>query len=375
MAMGPVWALGLMSGTSMDGIDGAAVLTDGVDIQGFGPKRFEPYAPEVRKAIRAALGTWESHGGEVASLITRAHGDMITYFPTVEVAGFHGQTLSHEPQGRGTLQAGDGMALAQATGKRVVWDFRTADVASGGEGAPLIPFFHHACARMLGLSAPVAFLNIGGVGNVTWVDPLVAAPEALGAVVAFDTGPGNALIDDLVAQAGQGQMDEGGAMAATGTVDEGLVAEVLADPYFERPPPKSLDRNHFAWVVARVAGHFLPDALATLSAITSASIAAALRHMPEPPSQWLVGGGGRHNATVMGGVQARSNTSIAPVEAVGLDGDFLEAQAFAWLAVRVERGLPTSGPTSTGARLPVSGGRISYPDTPDPVLAAVEQSL
>ena len=361
---GPIWALGLMSGTSMDGIDGAALLTDGEGIQGFGPKRFEAYAPEVRATLAAAQGLWPGapRVEAAAAVVDAAHREMVTYFPTTEVIGSHGQTLAHDPTGQRSHQVGDGAALAAAVGKTVVWDFRSADLLSGGEGAPLVPFFHHACARMLGLDEVVAFVNIGGVANVTWVDPLVARPDAPGGVLAFDTGPGNALIDDLMADRLGQARDEGGAVASGGAVDETVVAAVMADPFFERVPPKSLDRNHFAWVLERVAGLEVADAAATLSAVTAASIAAAVRHMPEPPARWLVGGGGRHNGTIMRMIGTRTNARVEPVEAVGLDGDFLEAQAFAYLAARVLRGLPTSGPSTTGARLPVSGGRVTQPE-------------
>ncbi len=361
---GPIWALGLMSGTSMDGIDGAALLTDGVAIQGFGPTRFEALGEDVRCTVAKAQGAWPGAAGvaEAAAAVDQAHGAVVTYFPTVQVVGYHGQTLAHDPGAQRTHQAGDGALLAQTCGKTVVWDFRTADLASGGEGAPLVPFFHHACALTVGLEAPVAFVNIGGVANVTWVDPMQPRPEVPGALLAFDTGPGNALINDLCAARGLGAMDRAGALAAGGVVDEGLIARWMADPYFERPPPKSLDRNHFAPVLDALDGMADADAAATLTGFTSASISAAARHMPEPPSRWLICGGGRHNATLMRMIAARTNLSVDPVEAVGLDGDFLEAQAFAYLAVRVLRGLPTSGPSTTGARLPVCGGRVSLPE-------------
>ncbi len=358
----PLWALGLMSGTSMDGIDGAAILTDGVEIMGFGPKRFEAFPPELRSRLIAAQGLWQAEvDADLVATLDAAHAELALYFPTTELIGYHGQTLAHDPAGFRTHQAGDGERLATETGEPVVWDFRSADVLSGGEGAPLVPFFHHACARMAGLEETVAFLNVGGVANVTWVDPLTPAPEDPGALLAFDTGPGNALINDLVRARHGLEMDEGGRLAAAGSVDEALVAEVLEDAYFARPAPKSLDRNHFAWVLERVAGMPDADALATLTAVTAAGVAAALRHMPEPPARWLICGGGRHNQTLMRMIGARGNAPVAPVEEIGLDGDFLEAQAFGFLAVRVLYGLPTSGPTTTGARMPVCGGRISQP--------------
>lgn len=356
-------ALGLMSGTSMDGVDAAVIETDGEAILGFGPSAFRAYAPEERAVLRAALGRWPGEAGvaEVEALVGRAHAAVVAGFDGVEVVGFHGQTLAHAPRGRGTHQAGRGDLLAGAAGRTVVWDFRTADVASGGEGAPLVPFFHFACARWIGAAAPVAFLNLGGVGNVTWVDPRAAAPEAAGALVAFDTGPGNALIDDFLGLRLGRAYDADGAVAARGRVDEGVLAGLAAHPYLAKPPPKSLDRQEFHGFLDAVAGLSVEDGAATLAALTVACVAEAARHFPEPVTRWLVCGGGRRNRTVMAMLRARTNAEVAPVEAVGLDGDMLEAQAFGYLAVRVLRGLPTSAPGTTGVRLPVSGGRVSRP--------------
>lgn len=358
--MDAIWALGLMSGTSMDGIDGAALLTDGVKIGAFGPKRFLPYAPEQMAVLRAALGSWpEDDLGQAPALVQALHEEAAQYFPTADVIGFHGQTLAHDPGAQRSHQLGDGAALADALGKTVVWDFRSADLASGGEGAPLVPVFHFALAQMLGLLEPVAFLNIGGVANVTWVDPRVTRAEAEGAMLAFDTGPGNALINDFLKQRLDAEFDKDGALAAEGQVDAGIVADALAHPYFDRVPPKSLDRDDFADVLERVAPLSAEDGAATLTAVTAESIALAARHMPEPPARWLICGGGRHNATIMSMLAARTNAPVDPVEVLGLDGDMLEAQAFAYLAVRVLRGLATSFPSTTAARLPVCGGRVS----------------
>lgn len=371
----PVWALGLMSGTSMDGIDGAALLTNGEEILGFGPKRFEAFGEGLRARLTALQGRWpgEDPGLEEAGAeLLAANAELAGYFPTAEIVGFHGQTLAHDPGGYRTHQLGDGAALARTAHKPVVWDFRTADILSGGQGAPLVPFFHFACARTVGLSEVVAFLNIGGVANVTWVDPTAPGPETPGALLAFDTGPGNALVDDLIAARTGGAFDEGGAAAAAGSVDDAVLEAALADPYFGRPAPKSLDRNAFAALLDRVSALGNADAAATLTAVTAASIAAAARHMPEPPARWLVAGGGRHNATLMQMIAARTEAPVEPVEAVALDGDFLEAQAFAYLAVRVQRGLATTAPGTTGARLPVCGGRISIPEDArgeDPLVA------
>lgn len=356
-------ALGLMSGTSMDGVDAAVVETDGVGIAGFGPVAFRPYGDGERALLRGSLGRWPGADGlaEVEALVRGAHAAAVAGFEGIDVVGFHGQTLAHEPRGRGTHQIGRGDWLAWDAGVPVVWDFRTADVASGGEGAPLVPFFHFALARRIGAGAPVAFLNLGGVGNVTWVDPRAAAPEAAGALVAFDTGPGNALIDDFLGQRLGRAYDADGAVAAAGRVREEALAGLAAHPYLARMPPKSLDRQDFHAFLEAVAPLSTEDGAATLAALTVACVAEAARHFPEPASRWLVCGGGRRNRTLMAMLAARSNAPVEPVEAVGLDGDMLEAQAFAYLAVRVLRGLPTSAPGTTGVRLPVSGGRVSRP--------------
>jgi anhydro-N-acetylmuramic acid kinase len=356
-------ALGLMSGTSMDGVDAAVLETDGESIESFGPSAFRAYGPEEREALRASLGRWPGDEGlaAVEARVRAAHAAAVARFAGVELVGFHGQTLAHEPRGRGTHQIGRGDWLARDTGLPVVWDFRTADVASGGEGAPLVPFFHFACAKAIGATAPAAFLNLGGVGNVTWVDPRADAPEEAGALVAFDTGPGNALIDDFLGLRLGRAFDADGAVAAEGRVHGGVLEGLAAHPYLVRRPPKSLDRQDFHGFLERVAGLSTEDGAATLAALTVACVAEAARHFPEPPARWLVCGGGRRNRTLMRMLAVRSNAPVEPVEAVGLDGDMLEAQAFAYLAVRVLRGLPTSAPGTTGVRLPVSGGRISRP--------------
>ncbi len=347
----------------MDGVDAAIVETDGVDIAGFGPSAFIPFTPEERGILRAGLGMWpgETDLGEAEQLVRARHAEAVAKFEDAEVVGFHGQTLAHDPAGQGTHQLGRGDLLARETGRRTVWDFRTADVASGGEGAPLVPFFHFACARRMGAARPLAFLNLGGVGNVTWVDPSAEAPEAPGGLLAFDTGPGNALIDDFVHERlGQG-FDAGGLVAAKGRVDEAVLADLERHPYLQRPPPKSLDRQDFHDYLARVGHLSTEDGAATLTALTAACVALAARHFPIPAERWLVCGGGRHNRTLLGALGRMTNAPVEPCEVAGFDGDMLEAQAFGYLAVRVLRGLPTSSPATTGARLPVSGGRISDP--------------
>ncbi|XDA99578.1 anhydro-N-acetylmuramic acid kinase [Sulfitobacter sp. LCG007] len=361
-AAGPVTALGAMSGTSLDGVDAAVLTTDGTDIMGFGASDYRPYDPHERAVIAAGFGLWE--GPEVIAaqqVIDEAHRALLERFDGVDLVGFHGQTLAHAPRTRGTLQVGDGDALAEALGVPVVWDFRSADVELGGEGAPLAPFFHFACARHIGAEAPLAFLNLGGVGNLTYVDPTRDRPEDVGALLAFDTGPANAPINDLMQSRFGLAFDEGGRIAESGSVEAGILEQFLAEPYFARIPPKSLDRNDFAETVRRVGQLGDADAAATLTALCAAGVAEGMQHCPAPPERVLVTGGGRRNPVLMRMLEVSLDCPVMPVEAVGLDGDMLEAQAFAYLAVRVARGLPTSCPGTTGVRAAVSGGRISRP--------------
>ena len=363
MKAGPIWALGAMSGTSLDGVDAAMVRTDGETIAEFGPHAYRPLSEVERATIRAVFGHWPGDPGvdAAAEVIERAHAELLSRFSGADVVGFHGQTLAHDPGHRGTHQCGNGALLAEVLGPPVVWDFRSADVAMGGQGAPLAPFFHFACAKWAGATDPVAFLNLGGVGNLTWVDPSSASPETPGALLAFDTGPANAPINDLMqTRLGRAQ-DEGGALAASGRVDEAAVARFLDHPYFFKMPPKSLDRNEFHAALQAVDALSPPDAAATLTAIAAASVARGAEHFPRPVTRLLVTGGGRHNATMMRELAARLSCLVEPIEAAGLNGDMLEAQAFAYLAVRVMRGLPTSCPTTTGVPAAVGGGQISRP--------------
>ncbi|WP_414897417.1 anhydro-N-acetylmuramic acid kinase [Rhodovulum sp. YEN HP10] len=368
MQIGPVRALGTMSGTSLDGVDAAVVTTDGDAILGFGDTAYRPYAEAERRVIAAALGRWPGDSGvaEAAGVVEAAHVEALAGFGGVDLAGFHGQTLAHDPdgvqgQGARTHQAGDGAALAQRLGLPVVWDFRSRDVAEGGQGAPLAPVFHFACARWAGLTEPVAFLNLGGVGNLTWLDPRKPDPGAPGALLAFDTGPANAPLNDLLGARLGLPFDRDGALAGAGQPDEAVLQAFLAHPYFDRLPPKSLDRDDFAGLQARVADLPDADAAATLTAAAAVSVAMALDHCPSRPARLLVTGGGRRNPVLMAMLAGRTGISAVPVEELGLDGDMLEAQAFAYLAVRVARGLPTSFPSTTGVSAPVWGGRISQP--------------
>ncbi len=355
-----IWVLGCMSGTSMDGVDAAMILTDGAEVFEFGATGFRPFSTAEKAVIAAAQGKWPREAGVEAAalLVESAHQALIRRFGGVALVGFHGQTLAHDPGGRGTHQAGNGGRLARATGLPVAWDFRSDDVAAGGQGAPLAPFYHFALARRNGLGR-VAFLNLGGVGNITFVDPECAAPDQEGALLAFDTGPANALMDDFARARTGLACDYGGALAAGGRADAAIVARFMRDEYFPRPPPKSLDRNTFAWLSGAVAGLSDMDGLATLAAATVASVANGFAAAPFPVDRVLVCGGGRKNAHLMQGLSDVLPVPAEDVNTAGLDGDMLEAQAFAYLARRVQNRQTLSAPGTTGVASAISGGRIS----------------
>ena len=360
---GPVWALGAMSGTSLDGVDAAMILTDGRKVLDFGETGYRRYSDAEQEVLRAALG--KASGPEIvaaAEVVEIAHAELLSDFPEAEIIGFHGQTTLHRPEDALTVQIGDGQVLAEALERPVVWDFRSNDVALGGQGAPLAPFYHFALAERLGATGPLAMLNIGGVSNITWIDPTAAGPDAPGAMLAFDAGPGNAKIDDLVMRRLGQRMDRDGALAAAGAVAGDILEDLLnRESYFAKVPPKSLDRDDFSGWGAAVADLSDADAAATLAAATAGSIALGLEHCPKAPERLLVTGGGRKNPALMEMLAALSDCPVAPVEDGGFDGDMIEAQAFAFLAVRVARGLPTTAPGSTGVAAPVGGGRLSRP--------------
>ncbi|MEM7598859.1 MAG: anhydro-N-acetylmuramic acid kinase [Pseudomonadota bacterium] len=359
---GRVWALGAMSGTSLDGVDAAMIDTDGERIFGFGEDGYRAYSEAERAELRAALGRW--HADDVAAardVVQTAHAELLAGFEGAELIGFHGQTLVHEPRGRGTHQVGDGAALAEVLQRPVVWDFRSADMELGGEGAPFAAFYHFACAKWVGAQAPLAFLNLGGVGNLTWVDPRKDRPDEAGALLAFDTGPASAPMNDVMTTRRGEPFDRDGALARQGEVVQGALELFLDDPYFSRMPPKSLDRDAFAEMIGLVRELSDADAVATLTGMSAAAVLRGMEHCPEPPTRLLVTGGGRHNPVLMDMIAAALDCPVAPVEEAGLNGDMLEAQAFGYLAVRVARGLPTSCPSTTGVRAAVSGGILSAP--------------
>ncbi len=354
------WIAGCMSGTSMDGVDVAAILTDGLSVFDFGDTSFRPFSDAERRTIQAALGQWPD-GADVAAasaVVEAAHLDALAPFTHVDLVGFHGQTLAHDPGGKGTHQCGDGAKLAAALGRPVAWDFRSNDVALGGQGAPLAPVFHGALAQWAGVDGPLAILNLGGVGNVTFIDPSLPPQDGL---VAFDTGPANAPIDDLMTQRLGQRFDKDGALARCGQIDTLIVDRFVADPFFDKTPPKSLDRNDFHAVLDAVADLSDADAAATLVAMVVQSVARAFDHFPQTPTALWVTGGGRRNPVIMDGLADVTPCPVMSIDDAGLDGDMLEAQAFAFLAARVAKGLPTSFPKTTGVPASVGGGIISRP--------------
>jgi len=356
-------AIGLMSGTSLDGIDVARIRTDGVDFVEKGEGATYPYPDEIRNELIALLGKPEqvlsSPLDELEKAVTDAQIQAIRFFLSdfqiapqqIDIIGFHGQTVLHRPEQKFTRQLGLGQHMASRTGIPVVSQFRLADVAAGGEGAPLAPIYHKALASRF--SDPLVILNLGGVANITYIDQTH--------MLAFDTGPASALIDDYMRNYFNRPFDEDGQIASSGKADTASVQEFLNDPYFSRKPPKSLDRNAFhRW--NRLIQH-LPseDAIATLTAYTVESIAISCNYMPYQAKFWFVGGGGRKNRFMLKKLESRLQVPVQPVEEMGWDGDFLEAQAFAYLAVRHIGGLPLTFPQTTGIAAPLCGGIFSNP--------------
>jgi len=357
-----------MSGTSLDGIDAALLETDGEDIAVPGPALGMPYDAETRAMLRAALEEAKSVAAgapvpysirEAEQRLTEAHAEASKTLlkkaglraQDVSLIGFHGQTILHRPAQRWTWQIGDGALLAKLTGIDVVNDFRSADVKAGGQGAPLVPLYHAVLARnakKANLVPPLVFVNIGGVANVTYINGED--------VLAFDTGPGNAPIDDWAMNHTRKPVDEGGALARQGRVDDRALAEMLDNEFFEKVPPKSLDRLDFG--IDAVNGLSPADGAATLTAFTAASIARAREHFADMPTTWIVMGGGRHNPVLMGELRSRVNAPVLVAEDAGWNGDFIEAEAFAYLAARSVKGLPLSLPTTTGVSRPITGGKL-----------------
>ncbi len=359
-------ALGLMSGTSMDGIDVALLTTDGEALVQRGAAGAFPYPPDFQARLREGLEEVKAilagseRPGVLADLerdLTERHAEAALLFlqqhglspAAIDVIGFHGQTVLHKPEAKLTVQLGDGQRLADLTGIDVVFDMRAADVAAGGQGAPLVPVYHQALAAERA-ERPIAFLNIGGVANVTWIGPN-------GELIAFDTGPGNALIDDWVRTRSGQAWDEGGKLAATGRINDAALAQLLADPFFVGPAPKSLDRNAFD--ASSLTHLSAEDGAATLTAFTALAVSKAAALFPAPPQMWIVCGGGARNLTLMAMLEKILGAPVAAAESLGLNSASLEAEAWAYLAVRSLRGLPLTFPMTTGAPAPITGGVLA----------------
>ena len=369
--MGIVRAIGLMSGTSLDGVDVALIETDGVRIAGFGPVGYRPYSDDEQALLRQALADGVALADRMArpgvlteaeDFVTRVHAETVEAFLEAEnidkadvaVVGFHGQTVLHKPASKLTVQIGDGARLARRLGMTVAYDFRAADVAAGGQGAPLVPVFHQALARGITRPHPIAVLNVGGVANVTFVNG--------GDPVACDTGPGNALIDDFMRARTGAPLDRDGDEAARGIVDEGFVERVLAHAFFDQACPKSLDRNAFAFANIGLPDFTVANGAATLSALTAASVARVVKRLPEPPRSWIVAGGGARNPTLMKMLAQRLHpATVETADHVGWSSQSIEAQAFAYLAVRTQQGLPITFPLTTGIKQPMTGGIVAQP--------------
>ena len=349
-----------MSGTSVDGVDVALIETDGERLASLGPVLTVPYTDDVRRVIRAAFGAEQPNEATAAAerAVTEAHVDAVRRWSresgvalsTLDVVGFHGQTITHRPENRFTWQIGDGGVLARALGVRVVNDLRGADVLAGGQGAPLVPIYHAALVR--DLPRPLAVMNIGGVANVTWI----GADDTL---LAFDTGPGNGPIDDWCARRAGRRFDKDGMLAASGKVDRPRLERFSEHRYFARKPPKSLDRGDFndAWADGLSAA----DGAATLTRGTARAVALAARHFPAPVTQWVIAGGGARNPALFKAIAEETRGKVVTADSLGWNGDALEAQAFGFLAVRSLRGLPLTFPGTTGAPRPLAGGRLNEP--------------
>ncbi len=350
--------IGLMSGTSLDGVDAAWLETDGVSVSRFGPRLTLPYDDGLRHNLRQILDcapilrSGDEALESAVCRLTEYHARAVTSLgEAADLIGFHGQTILHRPAERWTWQIGNPALLARLTNLPVAHDFRSADVMAGGEGAPLAPRYHAALAAAL--PKPLAILNIGGVANVTWIG-------ARGELVAFDTGPGNGPLDDWARLHLGTAFDCDGDLARSGRPNEPVLSRLLTACYFNRPPPKSLDRLAFSQSIAASGSNDLSaeDGAATLVAFIARSV--KLAPLPEPPARWLVCGGGRKNPEIMRALRGALPAPVEPVEVVGWDGDALEAQCFGFLAARVKAGLPLTYPSTTGISRPLPGGRI-YP--------------
>ena len=360
--------VGLMSGTSMDGIDAAILRSDGGRIIEPGPAMFTPYTDDERAILKQALADARAiHGQrerpgvlrEAENIITARHAAAVKNLiektaigpADIDAVAFHGQTVLHRPEDMLTVQIGDGVVLAAELGVPVVGDFRSADVAAGGEGAPLVPAYHRGLVERAGMPLPVCVLNLGGVSNLTFIDE--------NTLLAFDIGPANALIDDwMLARTGQA-FDADGSTAKAGKVNQDALKALLSHPYFKRPPPKSLDRDAFS--LDPVGALSLEDGAATLTAFTAKAIGQCMSFLPQPPQSWIASGGGARNPVMLAMISDAVGMKIDAASAIGADGDFVEAQAFAYLAVRALKDWPVTFPGTTGVAKPLTGGVLRVP--------------
>lgn len=358
-----------MSGTSADGVDAALIETDGTTIQSLGPSCFIPYSKDLKKTILSFYGSCPGpHVKALSVTLTEKHVEAVSILinkaqllaKDIDVIGFHGQTLFHRPARKKndkgeTFQVGEGDLLASLTKIPVIEQFRINDMAYGGQGAPLVPLYHQALVQ--DLSKPLLVINIGGVANVTWVG------EGEENLIAFDTGPGNGLIDDWVYENKYLPWDEAGKIAAKGKVNEALLKKWLMHPYFSQRPPKSLDRLTFRDCLNDVKLLSFEDGVATLTCFTAEALHKGFDHLPARPLFCLVAGGGAHNPTLLRMMEARCGIIIKNTSELGWDGDALEAQAFGFLAVRSLKNLPISLPGTTGVPYPLTGGRLCHPSS------------
>ncbi len=356
------WSLGLMSGTSLDGIDAALIRTDGEHVHEFGEWLTLPYDEQMKAILHAAV---HGHGDLLMAehVMTIKHAEAVRELLSkaglthkdIEVIGFHGQTVAHRPEEDLTWQIGDGALLAEKTKIDVVCDFRRRDLAAGGEGAPLVPLYHAALSRHMDL--PIAVLNLGGIANVTWIGRSERAGNELMAldILAFDTGPGNVMLNEWSEAKTGIDYDKNGKLALAGKIDQEALDVLLNNAYFMKHPPKSLDRNHFT--DEHMQHLSAEDGAATLADFVVEAVKTGSRYFPAPARQWFITGGGRHNPSLMEGLKSKVG-NVYPVEALGWQGDALEAQAFAFLAVRSLKKLPLSLPTTTGTLRAVTGGAL-----------------
>ena len=352
----PIWAVGLMSGTSCDGVDAALIRTDGLSIAETGPAQTVPYPDTFRTQLKQA----QAHPTELLRIeqqLTDYHLEAVqTLLHTagmpaqdIHIIGFHGHTLEHAPQHGRTWQIADAARLATRTGIPVIADLRRHDMAMGGEGAPLVPVYHAALTQLQ--PKPTAVLNIGGVANITWIGED-------GTLLAGDVGPGIGWLDDWVHLHTQEPYDKDGGYAHNGTVHMQTLQRWLQQEFFVQPLPKSLDRQAFTHDL--VTSLTLEDGAATIAACTAHAIARVRELLPASAHHWWITGGGRHHPVIMHTLQSLLDTPVQPIDALGIDGDAVEAQAFALLAVRSLRGLPLTFPGTTGVEHPLCGGAY-YP--------------